>query len=283
METVASQSEVQAPAPLVEPWVQRASAAGRYIRIRDWTSRILPTARDLFIYLPEAYLQVPDHPLPLLLMHDGQNLFDGDLSYVHGSTWRVGETADEEIAAGRLQPVVIVGVGNAGTERMAEYTPTPDTRLGGGKGPLYARMLVEEVLPLVAARYPLLTGPGDTGIAGSSLGGLISLAIALRYPQRFGKVGIVSPSLWWDDGAILKDVRSLQEHLPLRVWLDMGTAEGARHVHNTDLLAHLLQGEGWQPGRDLLYRTYPDAPHNEEAWAARLPEMLRFLFPAQQA
>lgn len=281
METVASQPAVQALPPRTETWVQRASASGRYVRIGEWKSRFLPTARDLFIYLPEMHLREPDRALPLLLMHDGQNLFDGDLSYVHDSTWRVGETADEEIAAGRVEPLIIVGVGNAGTERMAEYTPTPDTRLGGGRGPLYARLLVEEVLPLVAARYPLLAGPGNTGIAGSSLGGLISLAIALRYPQRFGKVGVVSPSLWWDDQAILKDVRSLPEHLPLRIWLDMGMAEGARHVHNTDVLAHLLEGRGWQADADLLYRIYPDAVHNEDAWAARLPEILRFLFPAQ--
>lgn len=280
METVASQPEVPALAPSAGSWVERAAATGRYVRLSDWASQFLPTRRDLFIYLPEVHLCKPERALPVLLMHDGQNLFDGNLSYVHDSTWRVGETADAEIAAGRVQPLIIVGVGNAGVERMAEYTPTPDTRLGGGKGSLYARTLVEEVLPFVAARYPLLDGPGNTGIAGSSLGGLISLAIALRYPQRFGKVGVVSPSLWWDDQAILKNVRSLPERLPLRIWLDMGTAEGARHVHNTDVLVHLLEGKGWQAGSDLLYRTFPDALHNEDAWAARLPEILRFLFPA---
>ncbi|MGI4758842.1 MAG: alpha/beta hydrolase [Janthinobacterium lividum] len=262
------------------PWVAIAAAQGRYLRIEGWLSRFLPSARDLFLYLPEAYFAQPERSFPLLLMHDGQNLFDGSLSYVEGSTWRVGSTADEEIAAGRIAPVIIVGVGNAGTERLAEYTPTPDARLGGGKGRLYARMLVEEIIPLFVERYRVLPGPEHTGIAGSSLGGLISLAIAIRYPKQFGQVGAVSPSLWWDDRAILKDVRSLEERLPLRIWLDMGTGEGLRHVHDTDLLAHLLRGKGWQDGVDLSYRLYPDAVHNEVAWAGRMKDLLRFLFPA---
>ncbi len=279
MEIVAPQT---APSDSTMPtgWVSTAEAQGRYFRIRDWTSKFLPTPRDLFVYLPEAYLAEPDRAFPLLIMHDGQNLFDGDLSYVKDSTWRVGSTADEEIAAARVEPLVILGVGNTGAQRMAEYTPTADRRLSGGKGRLYARLLVEELLPMMMASYRILPGPLHTGVAGSSLGGLISLAIGLRYPNVFGRIGVLSPSIWWDDRTILKDIRSLEETLPVRIWLDMGTAEGLRHLRDTDLLAHLLQAKGWREGQDLLYRVVPDGIHNEAAWAARLGEMLRFLFPA---
>ncbi len=261
-------------------WVTQASAEGRYLRMQGWVSRFLPTSRDLFVYLPEEYAASPERRYPVLLMHDGQNLFDGNLSYVHGSTWNVGSTADETIGAGQVAPLLVVGIGNTGAERMAEYTPTPDTRLGGGNGFLYARMLVEELLPMLAAQYRLLPGPANTGLVGSSLGGLISLAIALRYPHVFGKVGAVSPSLWWDDRVLLRDVRSLETHLPLRIWLDTGTAEGLRHVQNTRLLDRLLKDRGWQVGSDLLYRVFPAGEHNEAAWAARFGEILRFLFPA---
>lgn len=271
--------QATSPGLLSQPWVIRAGLAGRYIRLEGWTSRLLPTPRDLFIYLPEVYLQEPTRRLPLLVMHDGQNLFDGTLSYVSGSTWNVGSSADEEIAAGRVAPLIILGVANTGVERMSEYTPTRDIRLGGGQGPIYARMLLEELIPMIAAKYPLLSGPEHTGIAGSSLGGLISLAIAMRYPHQFGKVGAISPSLWWDDSSILKDARSLSGHLPLQIWLDMGTAEGARHVRNADLLVQILRERGWQEGLDLKYDLYPDATHDEGAWAARFPEILRFLFP----
>lgn len=279
METAASQSDPLPDLTTVEPWVAKAAAEGRYRRIEGWISRFLPTPRDLFIYLPEAYLHDESRSFPLLLMHDGQNLFDGNLSYVENSTWRVGSTADQEIAVGRVAPLVIVGVANTGVERMAEYTPTADRRLGGGKGPLYAQLLVEELLPKLREEYRLLPGPEYTGVAGSSLGGLISLAIALRYPDQFGNVGVISPSIWWDDRAILKDIRSLPTHLPLRVWLDMGTAEGLRHVRDADLLAHLLEAKGWQAGQDLLSRRYRDALHNEEAWANRFGEIIRYFFP----
>ena len=280
MEIVASQPAFEVVAAAESSWVSSAGEEGRYRRIQNWTSRFLPIPRDLFVYLPEAYLSQPERSFSLLLLHDGQNLFDGELSYVKGATWRVGTTADEAIAAGRVEPLVIVGVANTGLERMSEYTPTADTRLGGGKGRLYARMLVEELLPMLRSDYRLLTGPDHTGVAGSSLGGLLSLAIGLHYPNHFGRIGALSPSIWWDDRTILRDVRSLEEHLPLRIWLDIGTAEGIRHLRDADLLAHLLQARGWLEGVDLLYRRVTGAVHNEGAWAARFADVLQFLFPA---
>ncbi len=280
----------------------------RYWRIQNWRSNALPTPRDLFVHLPEEYLQEPDRSFPVLLLHDGQNLFDGDLSYVKGSTWRCGSTADEQIARSAVMPLVLVGIGNTGVERMAEYTPTSDTRLGGGKGPLYAKLLVEELLPVLLRDLRLQPGAENTGIAGSSLGGLISLAIGLQYPQVFGKVGVLSPSIWWDKRSILDEVRSLAERLPLKIWLDMGTAEGQIHLRDADLLAHLLERKGWRmdavstPPKpvgvrrlaspferpvspklgpaNLHYERVPWGLHNETAWAARFGDVLRFLFPA---
>ncbi len=283
----------------------------RYYRLRNWVSDILPAPRDLFLYLPEAYLREPDGRFPVLLLHDGQNLFDGELSYIKGQTWQCGVTADDVFARGLAESAVLVGIGNTGVQRMAEYTPTPDTRMGGGKGPLYARLLAEELLPTLHRDLRLLPGPENTGLAGSSLGGLISLAIGLREPQTFGKLGVLSPSVWWDRRTILDDVRSLPGHLPLRIWLDMGTAEGQIHVRDTDLLCHLLQRKGWhldarstppetkdQPGSlrrassiferprrpvntepDLHYERVPGGLHNEAAWAARFGQVLQFLFP----
>ena len=280
MEIVASQTASPSHSSIPGSWIALAEAEGRYLHIQNWTSEFLPTPRDLFVYLPEAYRTQPERSFPILLLHDGQNLFDGELAYVKGSTWRVGSTADAEIAASRVAPLIIVGIANTGAERIVEYTPTPDRRLGGGKGPLYARLLVEEILPMMRLEYRVLTGPEHTGIAGSSLGGLISLAIGLRYPDQFQQVGVVSPSIWWDDRTILKDVRSLPGRIPIRIWLDIGSAEGLRHIRDADLLEHLLMQKGWTAGKDLLYRQFPNAFHNEEAWAARFGDILRFLFPA---
>ncbi len=279
MEFVASQPDTDPDIAAPGPMVAEAAAQGRYLRLRDFESKFLTTPRDIFLYLPEAYWREPERSFPVLVLHDGQNLFDGDLSYVRDSTWRAGSTADEEIASGRVEPVILVGVANTGASRMAEYTPTPDPRLGGGRGSFYARMLTDELLPMLRDEYRVLPGPENTGIAGSSLGGLISLAIGLRSPEIFGRVGVLSPSIWWDNRSILRDVRALKGRLPLRIWLDMGMAEGLRHVRDADLLAQLLEGKGWQQGRDLVYRKYAGAFHNEAAWADRFGEVLRFLFP----
>lgn len=281
----------------------------RYWRTQNWQSDVLPTPRDLFVHLPNAYLSEPKRRFPVLLLQDGQNLFDGALSYVKESTWRCGETADAEVNSCTAEPVILVGIGNAGVERMAEYTPTADTRLGGGKGSLYAKLLMEELLPVLRRDLRILPGPEHTGIAGSSLGGLLSLAIGLQYSEVFGKVGVLSPSVWWDKRAILDEVRGLAGKLPLRMWLDMGTAEGQVHLRDADLLAHLLVRKGWRldarstppsPSglrrfsspfeRDILpassappdlhYERVLYGLHNEAAWAARFGAVLRFLFPA---
>ena len=281
----------------------------RYWRVQGWRSTALPTPRDLFVCLPEAYFTQPERRFPVFLLHDGQNLFDGELSYVKGSTWRCRETADALFSAGLASPVVLVGIGNTGVERMAEYTPTADTRLGGGKGPLYAAALVDELLPVLRRDLRIHDGPGSTGLAGSSLGGLVTLAIGLQYSHTFGKLGVLSPSIWWDRRSILDEVRALSGKLPLRIWLDMGTAEGEVHLRDADLLAHLLQRKGWcLDGRstppkpaglrrlgspferdapppsgpaDLHYERVPHGLHNEAAWAARFGDVLRFLFPPE--
>ena len=261
-----------------------ALAAGelqsRYLRIQGWRSRYLPYSRDIFLYLPEAYHRHPERSFPALLLQDGQNLFDGQISYVKGSTWCAGSTADEAIAQGLVEPLILIGVANAGVDRIAEYTPTSDPRLGGGKGPLYARMLIEELLPQLRLHFRLLPPPEHMGIAGSSLGGLISLAIALSHPQTFGKVGVLSPSLWWSNRAMLQTVASLRAKPDLKIWLDMGAAEGTTHVRDTEALSRLLLSKGWQLNRDLAFNIVPGGVHAETAWAARFGQVLEFLFPS---
>ena len=152
---------------------------------------------------------------------------------------------------------------------------------GGGRGPLYAQLLVEDLLPMLHIRYRLLAGPANAAIAGSSLGGLISLWTALQYPHIFGKAGVLSPSLWWNSRSILNDVASLRHKPDLRLWLDMGSAEGAPHVRDACALARLLERKGWSEGEDLQFQIIPGGVHSEEAWAARFGDVLRFLFPGR--
>ena len=242
-------------------------------------SNILPDDRSVMVYLPARYYERVDERFPVFYLNDGQNLFDGRTSYVPGCTWRAHSTADELAKIGAIRPVILVGIANTGLRRMAEYTPTRDPRMGGGEGPKYGRLIIEELKPLIDSRYRTLNQAGDTGLGGSSLGGLISLYLGFVYPETFGRLAVMSPSLWWDQRGILNFVTRIDPRPDLKIWLDMGTEEGARHLRDTDMLDRTLVRRGWKPGIDLSYRRALGALHNEQAWAARFGDVLRFLFP----
>jgi predicted alpha/beta superfamily hydrolase len=246
----------------------------------EMQSAILPNEREIAVYLPEGYASEPARHYPVFYLHDGQNLFDGRKSYLAGRTWRAGETADIESARGAMEPVILVGVANTGLRRMAEYTPTRDFKLGGGEGRSYGRLLMEELKPFIDANYRTLTGPEATALGGSSLGGLISLYLGFGHPETFGKLAVISPSIWWDHRSILALAAHTDPKPDLRIWLDIGTAEGARHVRDTCRLHEVLLDRGWRDGVDLEYRQVSGAVHDEDAWAARFGDVLRFLFPA---
>lgn len=256
----------------------------RIARLEAWSfhSALLPepASRQISVYLPEAYFSDPERPFPVLYLHDGQNLFDPHTSYLPGRTWHAGETADRMAASGVCESIILVGIANTGLRRMAEYTPTKDFRLGGGEGPTYGQMLVHELKPLIDKNYRTRTGCMDTGVGGSSLGGLISLYLGLEYGQVFGKLAVLSPSLWWDHRAILTRIEQARLHPDFKVWLDIGTAEGQQHVRDTTLLHRLLLKAGWRDEVNLRLLVVSDAVHDEDAWAARLDQVLQFLYPS---
>ena len=94
------------------------------IKQERFPSRFLRNQRDLIIYLPPGYNEKPDRRFPVLYLHDGQNLFDGATAFIPGMDWHVGQTADQYIFKGRVEPLIIVGIYNAGKQRLQEYTPT---------------------------------------------------------------------------------------------------------------------------------------------------------------
>jgi predicted alpha/beta superfamily hydrolase len=204
-----------------------------------------PDSRKVLVYLPECYWSEPEREFPVFYMHDGQNLIDPRTSYIPGRTWHVGETTDRLTAEGEIEPIIVVGVENTGLRRMAEYTQT---------------------------------GPENTGLGGSSLGGLISLYLGLEYPEVFGKLAVLSPSIWWNQRSVLGFVKEAQPRPELKIWLDIGTGEGLRHVKDTELLERLLIQSGWRDGVDLKTLIVPGGVHDEDAWAARFDQVLRFLF-----
>ena len=254
-----------------------AAPPPRLLHHPRFSSSFLPDDRDIIVYLPPGYDE-GDEPLPVLYMHDGQNLFDPETAHIPGQHWRVGETADALIAAGTLAPLIVVGIANTGTQRIHEYPPTRDARLGGGRADDYGRFITDELKPFIDAVYRTRPDPASTGLGGSSLGGLVSLHIGLSRPDVFGRLAVMSPSVWWDRRVILRTVRAVRPRPPIRLWVDMGTAEGRRGLDDARLLKAALVGAGWAPGKDLHYAEYEGAAHTEAAWADRVGPMLRWLF-----
>ena len=253
---------------------------------KSFHSNILNNDRDVVVYLPPDYEAHTEKHYPVFYLHDGQNLFDGATSFIPGQEWRADEAAQSLIALGKIEPLIIVGIYNTGKDRIDEYTPAVDAKYKmGGKADLYGRLLVEELKPFIDAHYRTLKDARHTGLGGSSLGGLVSLYLGLKYPQVFGRLAVVSPSVWFADHQILHYVEALAKKPQVRIWLDIGTKEGRdaeeaqKTVSDTRLLKEALVRKGWKTGSNLSYFEAEGAEHNERAWAARFESILKYLFP----
>lgn len=149
----------------------------------------------------------------------------------------------------------------------------------GGGGDAYGRMLVEQIKPFIDRTYRTNPAPEVTGLGGSSLGGLITMHLGLTYSDVFQRLWVASPSVWWDQQEIAVRTENLDERLPLRIFLDMGTGEGGVMVNGSRRLHAALLGAGWADEQTVIYMEEPEAMHTESAWAGRADEALLFLYP----
>jgi predicted alpha/beta superfamily hydrolase len=253
-------------------------APSRLVLHPQFHSRFLPDDRDVIVYLPPGY-DDGSRRYPVMYMHDGQNLFDPETSFVRGRTWQVREHADKLILSGEMEPLVIVGIYNT-PRRLEEYTHARDRRMGGGEADDYGRLLVEELKPWIDQEYRTLPDETNTAMGGSSLGGLVTLYLGLKHAETFGKLAVMSPSIWWNHKSMLGFVNEYEGPPWPRIWLDVGDGEGKRTHADVDLLYKRLIVNGWKPEAHLHYKMVHGGTHDETAWAARVGDMLRFLFPA---
>jgi predicted alpha/beta superfamily hydrolase len=251
---------------------------------RSFRSIYLPDERDIIVYVPPSYDVEHERTYSVLYMHDGQNLFDPQTSFIKGRTWQVREHADAAIQAGEVEPLIIVGIYNTGDRRMAEYTHDRSRQMGGGEADDYGLMLTRELMPWIATQYRVRQERESTGLGGSSLGGLVTLFLGLRHPEHFGKLAVLSPSVWWNHKSILGYLNERAPQIWERpsLWLDVGDKEGHKALRDVDHLARRLKANGWRPGEALHYERIHGGTHDEASWATRVRPMLRFLFPAQQ-
>jgi predicted alpha/beta superfamily hydrolase len=229
--------------------------------------------RDIVVYLPASH-DAGERRYPVLYMHDGQNLFDPQTSYA--GEWGVDDTL--AALSGEGLEAIVVGIPNMGDQRLTEYSPFPDAHLGGGDGDAYLSFITDTIKPLIDADFRTLPDREQTGIIGSSMGGLISLYAFFDRPDVFGFAGVMSPSLWFGQGAIFRYLEAAP-FTPGRLDLDIGTREGPNMVRNVQLLRDTLLAKGYTLDHSLRYVEDEGAEHNEAAWRARLREALRFLLP----
>jgi predicted alpha/beta superfamily hydrolase len=251
---------------------------GRLEHIPGFASKILGNVRDLTVYLPPGYDEKDDRRYPVLYMQDNQNLFDANRAYVPGNHWRLHEAADAAIGERTASPMIIVGVDHGGPARADEYTPVEDPKhKAGGRASDYGRMLIEELKPMIDAKYRTLPDPENTAVGGSSLGGLVSLFLLIKFPDAFRRGAVMSPSVWWSDRAIVGEFDAFQGK-PSRMWLDIGGREGSEALRDARELRDHVQAKGWD---ENTFRYYEDrrGDHSERAWAKRVRNALEFLFP----
>lgn len=240
------------------------------MRLTSVASPELGNRRDVVVYLPPSYAS-GTRRFRVIYMQDGQNLFDPATSYA--GDWGLVATLDA--LAGSAEAIV-VGVAHAGEARLEEYSPVSGSTGRGGQGERYVAFLTERLKPMIDAQFRTRPDPVDTGIAGSSMGGLISLYAFFREPRTFGFAGILSPSLWFADSAVLNVVRAAA-FVPGRIYLDIGLLEGQGPVSDARRLRDLLIEKGYRPGVDLQWFEDPDGAHTEAAWGRRFKRALPFL------
>jgi predicted alpha/beta superfamily hydrolase len=266
------------------PVIKAAGATGD-LRLHEFRSRVFRNTRYLRVWLPPGYddSENANKYYPVLYLNDGQNLFEASTSF-SGVEWQVDETADRLIRAGTVTPLIIVGIDNAGKDRLREYMPQRSMQpmMLRVQGKYYPDFLTKEVMPFIEANYRVATTPEQTGLGGSSLGALIALYTVVARPERIGKLLIESPSLWVSNRQIIKQSRSVRIW-PDRIFLAVGTAEASNAdksrsvVNDVRELAAILRRAVLSEKR-LRVVVQEDATHSESAWAERFPEALSFLF-----
>ncbi len=260
------------------------SGRGHLVGLDEACSGELNNCRAVTAYLPPGY-HAPAHAAttyPVLFMHDGRNVWDDhDCCFGH-TGWEVNVALDTEIAAGRVAPVVVVAADQT-SARNNEYGLSPATM---------TKFMSFQVTEMQPRALEQVRGNGKVYIAGSSLGGLVSMELALRYPQIYAGAASLSGAFWpnQDTDEALRDHVPAMGKQPLAIYLDHGgmVANNSDGAADSVEVRDLLLGLGWQrsdspgctPGPDALcYFHQPGALHDELAWKDRSWRFLRFLFP----
>ena len=266
----------------------RAHTARPTVSVMDTAFAVpqLGLTRRVWLYLPPGYATTTRR-YPVLYLQDGQNVFDAATSYA--GEWGVDETLDSLRALG--DPGIIVVAVDNGPKRMDEYQPWPATMkgMGGGEGMAYAEFLVHTLKPYVDAHYRTRPGRLDTGVGGSSLGGLISFYAAVRYPEVFGRALVFSPSFFIDPQVYALARAARPRRPPARFYFVSGATEGGQGELKEAIprgqiaMVDTLAAAGFDTARDVRSLLPADGAHAEWFWRREFPAAYLWLFRSGRA
>jgi predicted alpha/beta superfamily hydrolase len=260
----------------IEEWADRfpakpkVSTASKNVKVID-TAFLIPQlkrTRRVWVYLPEGYSKASTTRYPVLYMHDGQNVFDDATSY--SGEWALDEFLDSTTS----KKCIVVAIDNGGAKRLNEYNPYDNERFGKGEGNQYVDFLVKTLKPFIDKKYRTLKDKNSTWIAGSSMGGLISMYAVLKYPDVFGGVGVFSPAFWISGAGIYDDIRKMGKNVNARIYFYGGQMEGESMVPDM-IKAHDEMKKVSASKMTTVVKG--DGKHNERAWREEFPWFYRWL------
>ena len=251
--------------------------------ITDFYSKALGSQRTFRVCLPPDYDNSQER-YPVVYMHDGQWSFSEEGK----RRWNADLTAWDLMVTGSIPPIILVGVDCNEADRRRELshtTPPPFRRMGRrgyipchsfegeGLGFSYEMYMADEVKSYIDSHYRTKPEREHTLLAGSSMGGLVTLCMGMNRHETYGMLGLLSPAVHW----LSDEFYNSMEHYGQKIWLDCGMAE-SYYVDNTRELYHILRGLGYEQGKDLHYLAEPEAVHTEQYFAQRFRMLLLWIF-----
>lgn len=233
----------------------------------------LNATRKISALLPHNYYET-EKRYPVLYLQDGQNLFNPLAPY---GDWAIDKSM-AKLAEKGMGELIIIAIDHGENERVNEYLPYYHPRFGKGKGKFYIQFMIEKLIPYINKNYRTLTDFKNTGIGGSSMGGLISLHAGLSNPGVFGRMMIFSPSLWISQ-AIFNHTKSFQPLEHSKIYLYAGGKESDQHLPNARKLNSIIKKKMVDGHSiDLHFSVNLDGSHNELHWREEFPKAVQWLY-----
>jgi predicted alpha/beta superfamily hydrolase len=226
--------------------------------------------RRIWAYIPKGYA-TSKKSYPVIYMNDGQNLFNEQTAPF--GEWGVDECLDT-LERKVNKEYIVIGIDNGGEKRMTEYNPYDNKQFGNGEGNQYLDFITTTLKPFIDKKYRTLKDRANTYIAGSSMGGLISLYAVIKHPDVFGGAGVFSPA-FWTAPPIFDDVQKANwsAYMP-KFFFYAGGKESESMVPDMDKVISIIEKKGHYSYRRIVN---PIAKHNEQAWRFEFPGFYQFI------